>query len=55
MLGATWTATLDAALDEISRRGREQDNALEAITAFLRQHPEFEQDEHLSIARMALL
>ena len=55
MLGMTWQATLDAALDEISRLHTERDNALEDIAAFLLAHPEHEHDEHLTTARLALL
>lgn len=55
MLGMTWAATLDGALDEISRLQREHDNALESVSAFIRRHPEFEDDPDLSNARLALL
>jgi hypothetical protein len=55
MLGATWTRTLDGALDHISQLTTERDNALDEITTFLREHPEHEDDEHLTLARLALL
>ncbi len=55
MLGVTWTATLDAALDEISRLRTEHDNALDALMVFITEHPEYDGDEQLTLARLALL
>lgn len=55
MLGMTWSATLDAALDEISRLQRERDNALDQILEFMKTHPEFEGDVMLCEASLALL
>ena len=55
MLGTTWQATLDAALDEISRLHTERDNAIDEITAFLLEHPEHEQNDRLTTACLALL
>ena len=55
MLGTTHARMLDGALDEIGRLGREHDNALEAVSAFIRRHPEFEDDHNLTVARLALL
>lgn len=55
MLGATWSRTIDGALDHISTLTTERANALDEITAFLLEHPEHEDDEHLTLARLALL
>lgn len=53
--GITQTLTVDGALDTISRYRTEAGNALDEITAFLLEHPEHENDEHLTVARLALL
>lgn len=53
--GTTWHQHLDGALDTISHLLTEHDNALDSITAFLRDHPEHEHDENLTLARLALL
>lgn len=53
--GTTWRAREDALLDEISRLYTEHENAMAEIAAFLRDHPEHEDDEHLAVARLALL
>lgn len=55
MLGVTWERTLNGALDEISRLQAERDNAMDALTELLKQHPELEGNEHLTLARLALL
>ncbi|WP_193596091.1 hypothetical protein [Microbacterium sp. YJN-G] len=55
MLGTTWAATLDAALDEISRLQTERDNALDALLELSKQHPELEGNEHFNLACLALL
>ena len=55
MLGMTWQATLDGALDHISQLKTERDNAMDELTAFIREHPEYDQDDHLTTARLALL
>ena len=55
MLGATWERTLNGALDEISRLQGERDNAMDALTELVSQHPELEDNEHLTLARLALL
>lgn len=55
MLGMTWAATLDGALDEISRLQAEHDNASAALDELLEQYPELEGNEHLVLARLALL
>lgn len=53
--GTTWHQHLDGALDHISRLLTEHDNALHYLEQFLREHPEFENDHHLTLARVALL
>ena len=55
MLGMTWSATLDAHLDCISQLQHDRNDALDAISDFLRVHPEHEADLALSRARVALL
>lgn len=55
MLGTTWQRTLDAALDDIARRDKERQTALDALTALIREHPDIENDPHMVNARMALL
>lgn len=55
MLGMTWEATLNGALDEILRRDRERQAALDALTNMARKHPGLEGDRDLTAARMALL
>jgi len=55
MLGTTYTRTLDGALDQISLLLTERDNALDEITRFLLDHPEYDDNEHLTLARIALL
>lgn len=55
MHGITWTATVDAALDEISRRDKDRQTALDALTALIRNRPELEHDNDLVTARMCLL
>ena len=54
MLGMTWAATLDGALDEISRLQAEHDNASTALAELVAQHPDLEGNEHLVLARLAL-
>lgn len=53
--GTTWQNHADAFLDEISRRDRERQTALDALTALIRTHPDLEHDEDLTAARIALL
>lgn len=48
-------AMLDGALDEISRRDKERQTALDALTALIRNRPELEHDNDLTTARIALL
>lgn len=55
MLGMTWSATLNGALDHISTINAEKDNALDAIGRFLLAHPEHDDDPDLTEARVALL
>lgn len=54
MLGPTWSATLDAALDEISRLHVERDNALDALAELAKRYPYLEADEHFTLAALAL-
>lgn len=53
--GRTFEATMNGALEQISRLNTERANALDEITAFLLEHPEHDQDDHLTTARIALL
>lgn len=55
MHGVTWAAQADAFLDEISRRDRDRQSALDALTRLTRRRPELEADTDLCQARMALL
>lgn len=55
MWGHTYTATMDGALDALIQARAERTNALDELTAFVREHPEFEDDDHLVVARLALL
>ncbi len=55
MLGMTWSATLDGALDHINAQNTCMANALDDIGTFLLEHPQYEQDPHLTTARIALL
>lgn len=54
MLGITYARTIDAALDEISRRDRERQAALDALNSLTRRHPDLEADVDLTVARLAL-
>lgn len=54
MLGITYARTIDAALDEISRRDRERQAALDALNSLTRRHPDLEGDLDLTVARLAL-
>jgi hypothetical protein len=51
----TWACRLNGALDHIALMKTERDNAMEELMAFVREHPEFDQDDHLTTARLALL
>jgi hypothetical protein len=51
----TWANRLNGALDRISAMTNDRNDALDAITAFLRDHPEHEDDLRLTTARLALL
>lgn len=53
--GTTWQNHVDAFLDEISRRDRERQAALDALTALIRNRPDLENDEDLTAALIALL
>ena len=55
MLGMTWERTLNGALDEISRLQAERDNAMDALTELVKQHPDLDHNEHVTTARLALL
>lgn len=54
MLGRTWEATLNGALDKISELQRDRDDALDAVADFMMAHPEHDTDPNLTIARIAL-
>ena len=53
--GTTWQTHVDSFLDEISRRDKERQTALDALTALIRNRPELEHDNDLTTARIALL
>lgn len=53
--GRTYEATMNAALDEISRLTTERDNAQQELLALAREHPEIEASEHFGLCAMALL
>lgn len=53
--GRTYEATMNAALDEISRLTTERDNAQQELLALAREHPVIETSEHFTLATMALL
>lgn len=53
--GPTWHRTVDPLLEHISRINTERSNALDELTAFLLDHPEYEDDPRLTTARLALL
>lgn len=55
MHGTTWARQADAFIDEISRRDKERQTALDALTALTRRHPDLEDDTDLVTARMCLL
>ncbi len=54
MWGITQRVTMDAALDEISRLRTSRDDALDAITSFMRKHEDHDTDPDLTLARIAL-
>lgn len=47
--------TIDAMLDHIGAQSKDKGDALDAIGRFLLEHPEYDNDEHLTDARLALL
>ncbi len=53
--GITWTTTVDAFLDELTRRDHDRQTALDALTTLTRRHPDLEHDPDLLTARIALL
>ena len=53
--GITWTTTVDAFLDEISRRDQDRQTALDALTNLIRRHPDLDTDPDLTVARLSLL
>ena len=55
MLGNTWTATLDAALDEIARLTRDRNDALDLITRACRETPALDDNPLILEARLVLL
>ena len=48
-------AMLDGALDEIARRDRDRQTALDALTNLTRRHPDLDTDPDLTVARLSLL
>ena len=52
--GYTYATTMDAALDRISAMSKDRNDALDMIAAFLRRHPQYDTDQHLTAARVAL-
>lgn len=55
MLGMTWEATLNGALDEINRHSKDKADALDLITRLVREHPELEDHPLILEARLCLL
>lgn len=53
--GITWTAQADAFIDEISRRDKYRQTALDALTNLTRRHPDLDTDPDLTLARLTLL
>ena len=53
--GITWTAQADAFIDEISRRDKDRQTALDALTNLIRRHPDLDDDPDLTVARLSLL
>lgn len=51
----TWATRLNGALDHISTMTTDRHDALDAIGAFLLDHPEYEDDPRILTARLALL
>ena len=53
--GTTWQTHADAFLDEISRRDKDRQTALDALTNLTRRHPDLDTDPDLTVARLSLL
>ena len=53
--GTTWQTHVDSFLDEISRRDKDRQAALDALTNLTRRHPDLDTDPDLTVARMSLL
>lgn len=53
--GITWQAQADAFIDEISRRDKDRQTALDALTNLTRRHPDLDADPDMLTARLALL
>lgn len=53
--GTTWHQKVDAFLDELNRRDRDRQDALDALTQFTKKHPELDDDTDLLKARIALI
>lgn len=53
--GITWTKQADAFIDEISRRDKDRQTALDALTNLTRRHPDLDTDPDLTVARLSLL
>lgn len=51
----TWAERLNGALDQIIILTNDRNDALDAISDFLREHPEHDSDLDLARARIALL
>lgn len=51
----TWAERLNGALDEISRRDKDRQTALDALTNLTRRHPDLDTDPDLTVARLILL
>ena len=55
MHGTTWARQADAFIDEISRRDKDRQTALDALTNLIRRHPDLDTDPDLTVARLSLL
>lgn len=53
--GITRAAVHDGLLDHINAQNTCMANALDDIAAFIREHPQYDADPHLTQARIALL
>lgn len=53
--GYTVSYVMDGMLDELSRLYAERANALDALAALVKERPELESDQHVTLATLALL